>query len=200
MKQVSLVNMAKLSVLSTTILMITGCATTTGLSKSQCEQLAQNSTDWRTLGEQDGLMGRGADYFGQHLQACNQKLNMLANVMTTSTVLQSKNQQLWEQGRQAGLKKYCTPLRAYQLGREGFSYQNVCPQEQMVELLKANDEGLYNYQREQNLRGWDDDFFPFGWGYGRGYGGWNRWHGGHYYVPASKSLPHYAADNDIAKK
>lgn len=194
MKKITFYTRLQFSALSVAVLTITGCATTTGLTKTQCEQLAQNSIDWRTLGEQDGLMGRGADYFAQHLQGCSQKLNMSSAVMTTPTALQTQNQQLWEQGRQAGLKKYCTPLRAYQLGREGFSYQNVCPQAQMVELLKANDEGLYNYQREQNLRDWNDDFFPFGWGYSN-YGWGNRWHGGgHFYAPTPRMLPKYVPE------
>lgn len=172
---------------------ITGCATTTGLSKSQCEQLSQNSTNWQKIGEQDGLMGRDIAYFNQHFQACSKATGLQTTVPTTNQTLW---QSQWETGRQAGLKKYCTPLRAYQLGREGFSYQNVCPPEQMVELLKANDEGLYNYQREQNLRDWNDEFFPFGWGYGRGYGWGNRWHGdGHFYAPVPRVLPHYVPES-----
>lgn len=167
-------------------LVVTGCATTTGLSKSQCEQLNLNTADWQALGEKDGLLGRDASYFAKHMQACAKVANMSPTVMTTPTAFIAQNQQAWEAGRQAGLKKYCTPLRAYQLGREGFSYQNVCPQEQMVELLKANDEGLHNYQREQNLRDWDDDFFPFGWGYG------SRWgFGGRFHAPTPRILPNY---------
>lgn len=194
MNKLCVPNALKFSVITVAIVAMSGCATTTGLSKYQCAQLAQNSTDWQKLGEQDGLMGRGADYFIEHLQSCSQKLNQNA----TQTAISTANQTRWEQGRQAGLKKYCTPLRAYQLGREGFSYHNVCPQAQMVELLKANDEGLYNYQREQNLRDWDDDFFPFGWGYGgiRGGRGWNNhWRGGgRFYAPVPRVLPKYVPE------
>lgn len=198
MNKLCVPNGLKFSVITVAIVAMTGCATTTGLSKYQCEQLAQNSTDWQKLGEQDGLMGRGAGYFAKHLQACGKVTNMSPTVMTTPTAFVAQNQQAWEAGRQAGLKKYCTPLRAYQLGREGFSYHNVCPQAQMVELLKANDEGLYNYQREQNLRDWDDDFFPFGWGYGgiRGGRGWNNhWRGGgRFYAPVPRVLPKYVPE------
>lgn len=173
-------------------LAMTGCTTTTGLTKAQCDQLNLNVSDWQKLGEQDGLMGRDSGYFSKHLQGCNKVTPMSPTVMTTPTAFIAQNQQAWEAGRQAGLKKYCTPLRAYQLGREGFSYQNVCPQEQMVELLKANDEGLHNYQREQNLRewqDWNDDFFPFGWGYGSRWGYKNF--GGHFHAPMPRILPKY---------
>lgn len=154
---------------------LSGCATT-GLSKQQCQQLTQNSTDWQKVGLQDGLMGRDASYFNQHLQSCS----ALVQANATPTQIFSSYQKLWEQGRQQGIKQYCTPLRAYQLGREGIAYNNICPPEQTVELLKAHDEGYYNYQREQLLYDMDDDFFPFGWGYGSrygygGFGGFGSW-------------------------
>lgn len=188
-----------LTAIALSALVVTGCATTTGLSKSQCEQLNLNTADWQALGQQDGLLGRDASYFAKHMQACAKVANMSPTVMTTPTAFITQNQQAWETGRQAGLKKYCTPLRAYQLGREGFSYQNVCPQEQMVELLKAHDEGYLNYQREQmmNQLWYDDD--PF-WGspfdhrsgryrsYGR-LGGWIR-------PPISHTLPNYIEQED----
>lgn len=179
---------------------VTGCATITptGLNKAQCEQLNLNVADWQTLGEKDGLMGRTPDYFSQHLQGCGKITNMSPTVMTTPSAFVANNQQAWETGRQAGLKRYCTPLRAYQLGREGFSYQNVCPQEQMIELLKANDEGLYNYQREQSLLDWDNDFFPFGWGYASrwGYGHF----GGHFHAPTPRVLPNYVPEVENVNK
>lgn len=179
----------RLSTTTLTILALAmaGCATTTptGLNKAQCDQLNLNKADWQKLGEQDGLMGRTPDYFAKHLEGCGKITNMSPTVMTTPSAFAANNQQAWETGRQAGLKRYCTPLRAYQLGREGFSYQNVCPQEQMIELLKANDEGLHNYQREQRLMEWDDDFFPFGWGYA------SRWGYGHFHAPTPRILPNY---------
>lgn len=183
-------NFVKMGVFGTavfTTLAITGCATTTatGLTKTQCEQLNLNATDWQKLGEQDGLMGREAGYFTKHLQGCGKVTNMSPTVMSTPTAVVAQNQQAWEAGRQAGLKHYCTPLRAYQLGREGFSYQNVCPQAQMVELLKANDEGLYNYQRTQGYSSWNDGFYSFGWGYG------GRYYAPPMYMPMPRVLPNY---------
>lgn len=139
---------------------MTGCATMGGLSAAQCQ------SNWQTIGYQDGLMGRSADYIQKHIKQCAK-----ANA--------APNQQLWAKGREEGLKRYCTPLRAYQLGREGYAYHDVCPASITLDLLKAHDEGYLNYQREQTLhRLWDhNDLFwesPFYGPYSR-FGGWGDW-------------------------
>lgn len=161
---------------------LAACATTGGIEPEQCA-----SVDWQGVGYQDGLLGRDANYVQKHGERCGK-----AGV----TPSQSNWQSLWEQGRQNGLKRYCTPLRAYQLGREGINFNNVCPPEQMLDLIKAHDEGYLNFQREQSLNQWwynDDPFFggwrsPFYGRYGRhGYG-----HvGGMIRVPTPRTLPHY---------
>lgn len=163
-------------------LVLTACATTGGLKPEQCQ-----SVDWQGIGFQDGLLGRDASFISRHAERCGK-------------VGVNPNQALWEQGRQSGLKRYCTPLRAYQLGREGINYSNVCPSEQMLELIKAHDEGYHNYQREQTLNEFwydEDPFWHTGWGspfyrrhgYGR-VGGWMR-------VPTPRTVPDYI---DMAEK
>lgn len=165
-----------LGLLATTSL--AGCATMGGLSPAQCQQ-----SNWQTIGYQDGLMGRSADYIQKHIKQCAK-----ANA--------APNQQLWQQGREAGLKRYCTPLRAYQLGREGFDYNDVCPQSMTLTLLKAHDEGYLNYQREQTLQQlWDnnDRFWgsPFDGSYSR-FGGWGGWSRPYYpRVMPSGNYPNY---------
>lgn len=134
-----------------------GCATLGGgLTPTQCQQ-----SNWQTIGYQDGLLGRSQDYIQKHIKQC-------AKANTTP------NQQQWRQGREEGLKRYCTPLRAYQLGREGYDYNDVCPQSMTLDLLKAHDEGYLNYQREQRLNQLWYNTDPF-WGspfYGSRFGGW----------------------------
>ena len=126
-----------------------GCATLGGsLSATQCQQ-----SNWQAIGYQDGLMGRGSNYIQKHIKQC-----------AKSTV--APNQQLWQQGRIEGLKRYCTPLRAYQLGLEGYAYNDVCPPSMTLDLLKAHDDGYSNYQREQTLNQlWynRDPFWREGW-------------------------------------
>ena len=158
---------------------LAGCATMGGgLSPAQCQQ-----SNWQAIGYQDGLMGRSQDFIQKHIQQCAK-----ANI--------APNQTLWQKGREEGLKRYCTPLRAYQLGREGYEYNDVCPQQMTLELLKAHDEGYINYQREQTLQQvwYDNDPFwdsPF---YGRfGYGGWMHPFYPHSYprITPNNSYPKY---------
>ena len=136
---------------------MTGCATLGGgLTPTQCQQ-----SNWQTIGYQDGLLGRSQDYIQKHIKQCAK-----ANTVP--------DQQQWRQGREEGLKRYCTPLRAYQLGREGYDYNDVCPQSMTLDLLKAHDEGYLNYQREQRLNQLWYNTDPF-WGspfYGSRFGGW----------------------------
>lgn len=130
-----------------TIFSLTGCATTPKptLTTTQCQ-----SANWQAIGYQDGLLGRSADFIQKHREACGS----LPVVKTE-----------WQQGREAGLQKYCTPLRAYQLGREGFAFNNVCPPDMTLDLLKSHDEGYAHYQRERALQDfYYNDWYPFGWG------------------------------------
>lgn len=161
------------------MLALTGCATLNGgITQAQCTQ-----GDWRAIGYQDGLMGRDASYLNRHAKHCP--------AATTAS-----NQALWQQGRAQGLTRYCTPLRAYQLGREGIDYHPVCPPAQMLELLKAHDEGYYNYQREQTLNQlWHDPFEmdPF-WGTRFG----SRWYYPRPYArTAPNALPQYVPESMV---
>lgn len=122
-------------------------------------------------------------FFDKHRQACRttadpQHQNVTADLTANLTA--------WQQGREQGLAQYCTPLRAYQLGREGFAFNNVCPPEKTLDLLKAHDEGYSFYQREQTLQQlWYDDWYPFGWG--RPY--WGR---PHFYPRYPSRFSHFA--------
>lgn len=145
-------------------LVATGCASQRQLSAKQCA-----NTDWQAVGYQDGANGLDATAITRHQQACAAS-GVLPNVAA------------WQQGQQAGHKQYCTPLRAYQLGREGIAYRNICPPEQTLDLLKAHDAGYLNYQREQLLEQlwYDNDPFWEDWGWGR-LGGFG--HVGRRYLP-----------------
>ncbi len=155
-------------------LLLTACATTGGIKPEQC-----TSADWQGIGYQDGLLGHNANFIYNHAKRCAK-----AGV--------TPNQVLWEQGRQNGLKRYCTPLRAYQLGREGINYNNVCPPEQMLDLLKAHDEGYMNYQREATLNQlWYDDFPIWGERWDSPYDGNYHHFGGWMRLPTPHTVPDY---------
>ena len=142
-----------ISLVGVALLTLSGCATTQSLTPEQC----QNS-NWQEVGYVDGLHGRSGAYFGNYTNQC------------ASVVSATPNRVLWEQGRQQGLKNYCTELNAYKLGREGYDWQPVCPLEGIEKLEEAYAQGRYYYMRQRDL-----DYlrspYPFGYGPGRfGYG------------------------------
>lgn len=138
------------SVLSIAILTLAGCATTQKLSTQQCQ-----SGNWQEIGQADGEAGRSGAYFGKHVSDC-------AGVSGSTP-----NRILWEEGRQQGLKSYCTELNAYKLGREGFAWQPVCPVEGIEKLEDAYSQGRYYYIRQRDLEYLSA---PYRWGYGGRYG------------------------------
>ena len=131
-----------------TLFVLSGCATTQSFTPQQCQ-----TSNWQAVGYADGVRGRSADYFGRYINSC-------ANVVGAMP-----NRIVWEQGRQQGLKKYCTELNAYQVGREGYDWQPVCPLEGIDKLEEAYSQGRYYYLRQRDL---DNLRAPYPFGYGTG--------------------------------
>lgn len=112
------------------LVLLSGCAT---MSKQEC-QIA----DWQAVGQRDGSNGRSMDYILNHAKACG-RINIVPN----------KTQ--WEIGRQQGLKLYCTPSNAYNVGSQGKSLNLVCPTDNLTVLQQANQKGLRVYELTQQI-------------------------------------------------
>lgn len=124
-----------------------GCATTQKnvIKSTQCKD-----ANWQTVGYQEGLSGHFESQLTKHQAICKNNPPIVAD---------------WQTGYTQGLAKYCTPLRAYQLGREGISFNNVCPKNLTLDLLKSHDEGYLLYQRERLLEQmYYQNWHPFGSG------------------------------------
>ena len=108
---------------------LAACAT---LDEGECR-----AGNWRNIGENDGIAGRTASHISNHAEACAE-FGIRPNVAE------------WEDGRQSGLKHYCTPHRAYSLGRNGRHLSPVCPADQVEELNYENQRGfrLFHIERE----------------------------------------------------
>lgn len=111
-------------------LILAACAT---LSEDQCR-----AGDWRSIGQNDGAQGRKPDFILQHAKACN-KVG-IAPVRAE-----------WEKGRQEGLKLYCRPRNAYEVGKRGKHLSPVCPLEGLERLERANDRGLAYHRIERDI-------------------------------------------------
>lgn len=127
---------------------IAGCATTQSSSyTSDC-----STADWKQIGITDGTHGHNAQRILSHQKAC-QKTNTTPNIA------------LWEEGRQIGLKNYCTKANAYDLGRHGYTLTGVC-EDNLDELHHANMMGLEQYELSRRM------MRPYGYGYHPFYAPW----------------------------
>lgn len=85
--------------------MLAGCAT---MSEDQCRK-----TDWYQRGVRDGNQGEPERHLDAHRQACAK-----AGVAPDET--------RWRQGWREGVRGYCTPRWAWQIGTENRSYRGAC--------------------------------------------------------------------------
>ncbi|WP_019672595.1 DUF2799 domain-containing protein [Psychrobacter lutiphocae] len=110
-----------------------GCAT---LPADTCVA----TDNWESIGLIDGAAGRATDYLINHKKAC-------ANVGVTV------NNQMWEKGRQQGLAQYCSTTNAYNIGRQGYYMNSVCPASITARLDKVNADGrqYYSFNRQLSL-------------------------------------------------
>lgn len=113
------------------LLALTSCAT---LSKEECL-----SGNWNEIGFRDGTNGETSAFIQKHAKACEK----------SGVVPQ---QSVWEQGRQRGLPVYCTPTKAYEVGKNGYQMNAVCPASQAASLQAANSKGreYHKFTRQIN--------------------------------------------------
>ena len=112
------------------IYLLSACAT---LSKQECMV-----GDWQAIGYNDGVAGYYSDRLASHAKAC-------AKTSVTP------DYQLWERGRQLGLKQYCTVTSAYNVGRRGRKLNNVCAIALASSLQVANQKRLDYYTLDNQL-------------------------------------------------
>ena len=91
--------------------------------------------DWRGIGYEDGVQGRTPAFLNHHRQAC-------AKVGVTPDI------DAYRAGRDDGIDVFCRPANAYQLGREGYAYTGVCPDDSEEAFLVAYGEGVAIFRLE----------------------------------------------------
>lgn len=109
------------------LIIYAGCAT---LSQDSCEQ-----GDWYGIGYKDGTDGRPQGRLVKHEKAC-----LEFDV--------SPDEDIYLQGRNDGLKIYCTDQNGYNEGEDIDEYQDVCPKELEQIFLKGYLLGLEAAENE----------------------------------------------------
>lgn len=113
-------------------LLLASCAT---MSKDECR-----SADWYIKGLADASDGYALDRLDDHAKAC-------ARAAVTP---KAKD---YEAGHKKGARLYCVPDKGYSEGRNGASYNGICPRDLEGNFLRAYRHGqeLFVIQQKINL-------------------------------------------------
>lgn len=109
---------------------LTGCA---GMSEQACL-----STDWQTVGFEDGVAGRSPATISRYRQSC-------ADYGIAPDLAE------YRAGHDAGIQTFCRAGNGFEVGRSGYQYSGVCPAELEPAFLAAYNEGRQLYELEAAL-------------------------------------------------
>jgi hypothetical protein len=119
--------MRSLLLLGASLLILSGCSGRGTVSENQC-----TAGDWQTLGYRDGVNGHRSSRLLEHQDAC-----------VRHGIVPDRDDYMagWEQG----VREYCTPNNAFDVGERGWGHDNVCPADQRTDFLAAYREGRSLY-------------------------------------------------------
>jgi len=103
-----------------TVAALAGC---NSMSERECL-----STDWRTVGYEDGVNGYSGDRIGRYRNACGEH-----------GVTPDLGQ--YQSGRDEGLREFCKPAYGFRVGAHGAGYSGVCPADLDESFLDAYQSG-----------------------------------------------------------
>lgn len=110
---------------------LAGCA---GMSEQACV-----TADWRTVGFEDGTLGRSPASIGNYRQACAEH--------GVTPDLES-----YRAGHAEGVEIYCRASNGFEVGRSGAAYQGVCPADLEGEFVAEYNTGRRLFELESALR------------------------------------------------
>ncbi|SFO40543.1 Protein of unknown function [Cohaesibacter marisflavi] len=110
--------------------LLAGCAS---LSQEECQ-----TGDWGAVGANDAMEGRDATRFSEHIEACS-KYDI------------APDKKLYEIGYQKGLRSYCTPSNGFSVGRNGYSYRQICPPASEPEFMRGYLRGSALHETETEI-------------------------------------------------
>lgn len=103
---------------------LAGC---NSMSAQECQ-----STDWRTVGYEDGVNGFAGDRIGRYRNACSEH-------GVTPDLAQ------YQAGRDQGLTEFCKPANGFRVGARGAGYSGVCPADLDESFVDAYQSGRQLY-------------------------------------------------------
>jgi hypothetical protein len=100
------------------------------------------TADWRTVGFEDGTLGRSPAMIGSYRQQCA--------VHGVAPDLDS-----YRAGHAEGVQIYCRASHGFDVGRSGASYQGVCPANLEADFVAEYNAGRQLFELESALRSVD---------------------------------------------
>jgi hypothetical protein len=107
------------------ILILAAVAALAGCNSMSAQECL--STDWRTVGYEDGV-----NRIGRYRNACSE------HGVTP-------NLGMYQSGREDGLREFCKPANGFRVGARGASYSGVCPAELDQSFVDAYQSGRQLY-------------------------------------------------------
>ncbi len=114
---------------------LAGCA---GMSEQACL-----SSDWKTVGFQDGTLGRPVGTIGSYSKACAE------HGVTPSL-------DAYRAGHAEGVAVYCRAGNGFDVGHSGAAYQGVCPSSMEQAFVDEYNAGRQLYELESAVRSIDN--------------------------------------------
>lgn len=111
--------------------LVSGCAS---MDEDECR-----TADWWAIGYEDGVKGVASSYIAERRVAC-------ADHGVTPDLA------AYREGRNEGLREYCTPASGFRLGRKGRALTAVCPSELEGDFRDAYKSGREIYQAASVVR------------------------------------------------
>ena len=116
------------------LLAVAGCA---GMSQQACQ-----TSDWRSVGFDDGSVGRSESIFANYQRQCAEH-----GVQP--------NLDAYRQGHAQGVEVYCQAGNGFDAGHSGAVYQGVCPKNLEPEFLANYNSGHRLFELEAAVRNID---------------------------------------------
>lgn len=114
---------------------LSGCA---AMNEQACQ-----SSDWKTVGFDDGTQGRPIGTIARYQTACSKH-----GV--------SPDLDRYRAGYAEGVKEYCRASHGFSVGHSGAVYHGVCPAGMEAEFLAGYDSGHHLYELEAAVRSVDN--------------------------------------------
>ena len=113
------------------VLFLSACAT---LNKEECLH-----AEWRQIGFEDGAAGRNLSFLKNHREACAEH-----------GITPDRNN--YKRGHAEGLQEFCIPENGFAQGKNGYSYNGVCPRDLESKFLAAYKIGKDIHQLNRTIK------------------------------------------------